>query len=166
VPEHAARPESAARPDHATLLEVDPDHYVMIGEFAQGGYGQEFTSLVIVGLAARGRDQGASRRGRGARAPVRARSSHHREPAASVDRRRTRGWAVAERPAVLRDGLRLRRSLHALIAEASSFEQRLAFLPVLLAVADAMAYAHTERVIHRDLKPSNVNRRELWLKRS
>jgi eukaryotic-like serine/threonine-protein kinase len=42
------------------------------------------------------------------------------------------------------------------IAEASTLAQRLALLPAVLAVADAMAYAHSERIIHRDLKPTNV----------
>jgi WD40 repeat protein/serine/threonine protein kinase len=37
-----------------------------------------------------------------------------------------------------------------------SFSSRLALLPHVIAVADAMAYAHSERIIHRDLKPANV----------
>jgi hypothetical protein len=42
------------------------------------------------------------------------------------------------------------------IAEASTLTRRLALLPSVLAIADAMAYAHSKRIIHRDLKPSNV----------
>lgn len=38
----------------------------------------------------------------------------------------------------------------------STLGERLAALPHVLAVAEAMAYAHSQRVIHRDLKPSNV----------
>ncbi|HEX5060519.1 MAG TPA: serine/threonine-protein kinase, partial [Kofleriaceae bacterium] len=33
---------------------------------------------------------------------------------------------------------------------------RLALMPTVLAVADAVAYAHSQRIIHRDLKPGNV----------
>jgi WD40 repeat protein len=48
------------------------------------------------------------------------------------------------------------RSLDEVIATAKSLDQRLALLPHVLAVAEAVAYAHSERIIHRDLKPSNV----------
>jgi WD40 repeat protein/serine/threonine protein kinase len=48
------------------------------------------------------------------------------------------------------------RSLEALIAEAKSPTQRLALLTHVIAVAEAIAYAHSQRVIHRDLKPSNI----------
>jgi serine/threonine protein kinase len=40
--------------------------------------------------------------------------------------------------------------------EAKTFEARVALVPTVLAVADAIAYAHGERIIHRDLKPGNV----------
>ncbi|MBA3461943.1 MAG: serine/threonine protein kinase [Deltaproteobacteria bacterium] len=48
------------------------------------------------------------------------------------------------------------RSLDKLFAERKDRRDRLALVPNVLAVADAVAYAHQLRIIHRDLKPQNV----------
>ncbi len=42
------------------------------------------------------------------------------------------------------------------IDAAGDLRGRLALVPRVLAVAEAVAYAHSQRVIHRDLKPANV----------
>jgi serine/threonine protein kinase len=48
------------------------------------------------------------------------------------------------------------RSLDERLAETKTFGERLALLPHVIAVAEAVAYAHSQRIIHRDLKPANV----------
>jgi WD40 repeat protein len=48
------------------------------------------------------------------------------------------------------------RPLRDLIAERTTVDERLGLLHHVIAVADAIAYAHGRNIIHRDLKPSNV----------
>ena len=48
------------------------------------------------------------------------------------------------------------RPLDTVVRDAGSLDERLALLPKVLAVAEALAYAHEQGVIHRDLKPANV----------
>src|SRR5262249_24314029 len=37
-----------------------------------------------------------------------------------------------------------------------TFDERIALLPTLIAIADAVAYAHHRGIVHRDLKPANA----------
>ena len=48
------------------------------------------------------------------------------------------------------------RPLRDLIAERPTVDQRVGLLHHVIAVADAIAYAHGRNIIHRDLKPANV----------
>ena len=48
------------------------------------------------------------------------------------------------------------RPLRALIQERTTVDERIGLLHHVIAVADAIAYAHGRNIIHRDLKPANV----------
>ncbi len=48
------------------------------------------------------------------------------------------------------------RSLRDLISECTTSDQRIGLIHHVIAVADAIAYAHGRNIIHRDLKPANV----------
>ena len=147
---------AAAPPDVSALGEVSPAHYRVEGEVARGGMGRILLAL----------DRRLGRRI--------ALKELHAEAGPGAPRRFVREALVTARlqhPAIVPvyeagrwpDGrpfyamkLVEGRSLDALLRDAASLASRLALLPHLIAVAEAVAYAHGQRVVHRDLKPANV----------
>ncbi|WNG24084.1 protein kinase [Cystobacter fuscus] len=142
------------RPSHL-LPVVDPAHYALVGELAHGG----------IGRILRARDLRLGR-------PVAIKQILSPTPGAE-SRFMTEAFVTArlQHPAIvpvyeagrwpngeLFYSMKLvsGRSLADVLAEPTTLEGRLALLPHVLAVAEAMAYSHSERIIHRDLKPANI----------
>jgi tetratricopeptide (TPR) repeat protein len=155
-PTVAAEPGRAGEADASRLPVVGRQHYAIEGEFARGGMGRI--------LSARDRRLG------------RTVALKELQAAASPDARRFVREALVtarlQHPAIVPiyeagrwpDGVPFYamklvsgRSLDVLIRAAEGgLLGRLALLPHLLAVAEAVAYAHGQHIIHRDLKPANV----------
>ncbi len=156
----AAPPEAVAPPspdtDFGRLHPVSRDNYEILAEFARGGLGRVLRARDrridrIVAIKETLRQSPALH----ARFAREAFVTAHLQHPAIVPVYEVGRWIEGGQPfyamklvagAALEDALRNARSLRA----------RLALLPHAIAVADALAYAHDQRVIHRDLKPANV----------
>ncbi len=159
IGDEATLPSSGSLPEmlppEFLLPVVDPTHYAVEGELAHGGIGRILRAWDL-------------RLGR----PVALKQMLSPSPEAE-SRFRTEALVTArlQHPAIIPvyeagrwpDGelffamkLVSGRSLADVLAEGRPLEERLALLPHVVAVAEAMAYAHSERIIHRDLKPANV----------
>ena len=150
----SAAPDSPAC-DYPELIEVARDHYVIGEEIAKGGMGRVVEArdlrlgraVAIKELLPRNRDA-ARRFEREAR--ITAKLQHP----AIINIHEAGVWAGGE-PFYAMTKV-AGRSLDKVVAERATLIERLGLLPNVIAVADALAYAHSQHVIHRDLKPSNV----------
>ena len=135
----------------------DPERYEEVGEHARGGLGRIVRAVdkrlgrtVAVKELLR-RDAGDASEARFLReAMITARLEHP----GIVPVHEAGRWPNGDPYYVMK--LVEGRTLKELIAETATLRCRLALLPHVIAVADAVGYAHSEGVIHRDLKPSNV----------
>lgn len=139
-----------------TLLHVcDRDRYRIDGELAQGGIGR----VLLARDNQLGRDvalkelleRDEESEGRFIReALITARLQHPSiVPIYEVGRRETGETYYAMK---LVSG----RSLYQIVRETGTLAQRLALVPHVLTVAEAIGYAHSRSIVHRDLKPGNV----------
>jgi eukaryotic-like serine/threonine-protein kinase len=150
-------PPGAPRPttDIGELAADDPDRYHQVNEHARGGLGRVVRALdrrlgrtVAVKELLR---HDASNEARFLReAMITARLEHP----GIVPVHEAGRWPNGDPYYVMK--LVEGRTLKELITEAAALRERLALLPHVIAVADAVGYAHSQGVIHRDLKPSNV----------
>ena len=149
------RPVRVEGADYPELATVERRHYVIRGEIAKGGMGRVLEardlrlgrSVAIKELLPKNRDA-ARRFEREAR--ITARLQHP----AIIHVYEAGVWPGGE-PFYAMTKV-TGRSLADVVAERKTLVERLGLLPNVIAVADALAYAHSQDVIHRDLKPANV----------
>ncbi len=145
----------AATRDHTQLIPVERQHYAITREIARGGIGRVFEArdlrlgrqVAIKELLPQNRDA-ARRFEREAR--ITAKLQHP----AIIHVYEAGVWPGGEPFYAM--PLVAGRSLDKVVAERKTLDERLGLLPNVIAVADALAYAHNAHVIHRDLKPANV----------
>jgi len=154
-----SRPSAAPPTVHVAdldgLVVADPDHFVILREIARGGMGR----VLLARDRRLGRDVAvkemiadapsiARRFEREAR--ITARLQHPSIIAVHEAGRWPSGEPFYVMPVVTG------RALDDAITAAFEPAARMALVPHVLAIADAMAYAHGHAIIHRDLKPRNV----------
>jgi serine/threonine protein kinase/tetratricopeptide (TPR) repeat protein len=141
--------------DYRELTVVDPQHYVVGREIARGGMGR-----ILVARDRRiGRDVAikellVSSGDMRARFEREARITAKLQHPAIVNLLEAGTWPGGEPFYVMK--LVTGESLDKAIASRTTLGERLSLLPNVIATVDALAYAHSHRVIHRDLKPANV----------
>ena len=141
--------------DDVRLPPIDPARYQVVREFARGGLGRiiEVRDLRIgrvVALKEMLRDSETAYARFVREAIITARLEHPAiVPVHDIGR-----WPSGEPFYSMK--LVSGRSLHDVIVGNRTLGKRLALLPNVIAVADAIAYAHSQGIIHRDLKSANV----------
>ena len=157
-PSRAPAVETSAAPEPAggaRFQEVRPDRYSVTGELARGGigrvlvaHGHELDRPVALKQLLVLTPEAEERFVR--EALLTARLQHP----GIVPVYETGRWPSGEPFYAMK--LVSGRPFSKVIEEATTLDQRLALVPHALAVAEAIAYAHSEGILHRDLKPQNI----------
>jgi tetratricopeptide (TPR) repeat protein/predicted Ser/Thr protein kinase len=142
-------------PAAATLRAVDPEDYRVLREIARGGMGRILEAWdrrhgrpVAIKVLLREDEDAAAWFEREAR--ITARLQHP----SIIPLYEAGRWSAGEPFFAMK--LVAGRSLDRVMEEARTTQDKVALLPHFIAVTEALAYAHEQRVAHRDLKPSNV----------
>ncbi|MDC0671164.1 protein kinase [Nannocystis sp. ncelm1] len=155
-PSEAPPPPATPSPATSRLPQIDRNTYVIAGPFAQGGIGRILRAhdpsldrpVALKELLVHGRSVDEERFVR--EVLLTARLQHPGVvPVYAAGR-----WPTGEPFFAMK--LVSGRSFDKVLAEARTLAARLALLPHVLAIAETVAYAHSQRIIHRDLKPHNV----------
>jgi WD40 repeat protein len=139
----------------ARFVQVQTDLYQRLGELARGGLGRISTARdVRTGRVVAVKEMLVNTEDAAVRFAREALITANLEHPAIVPVYEVGRWPTGEPFFAMK--LVKGRPLNAVIDEATDLDARLALISHVLTVADALAYAHGERVIHRDLKPHNV----------
>jgi serine/threonine protein kinase len=146
---------AGSRVDHPELVPVDPRHYDLGQMIARGGMGQIRAARDLrLGRPVAIKELLVATSDLRARFEREARITAKLQHPAIVNVLEAGTWPGGEPFYAMK--LVTGDSLDKVVARKTSDAERLALLPNVIAVADALAYAHSKRVIHRDLKPANV----------
>jgi tetratricopeptide (TPR) repeat protein len=140
---------------YGELVTVEREHYVVRGELATGGMGRILEAYDRrLGRTVALKELLVARPDLRARFEREARITARLQHPSIVSVLEAGAWPDGEPFYAMK--LVRGESLGKAIARRETLDERLALVPNVIAAVDALAYAHSERVIHRDLKPSNV----------
>ncbi len=155
APTELANDASGTRSKELNLAEVPRERYAVEGEIARGGLGRILRARdLYLGRPVALKELRVRMADSEARFAREMRITAQLQHPSIVPILEAGKWAGGEPFYAMK--LVEGRSLGEVIGEARTLAERLALLRTVIDVAEAIAYAHSQRIIHRDLKPANV----------